>query len=267
MTPLGGRDIVRLDHPPSGERSVAFNPEIIKPSAFICVRERSRIGRLIDDLVALGWTAYLMNTDDRGHRGARPELWVVDMASVGPTPGLFFRGLASLGSGTPLLLCSRADELKSDRELLVQVPSLWTGKMDVIVMPYEPEELAVRVGWLMRSERATERLADHYDMGPLRLDGSRYTVSYDGRPVSLTPTEFRMLLALLQAGGTVVPEEVLKGGLPRRGGLPGDGPIESHVSRLRQKLHEAGMERQAVLRIRGVGYRLDRDRLTQRGKS
>jgi DNA-binding response OmpR family regulator len=81
-------------------------------------------------------------------------------------------------------------------------------------------------------------------------------VTVGGRPVELTPKEFDLLRALLEAGGRVLSREHL---LNRVWGYARADEIESrtvdvHIRRLRSKL---GPEERRIATIKGVGYRLE----------
>jgi len=88
------------------------------------------------------------------------------------------------------------------------------------------------------------------------LDATRHVATVGGRPVELTPKEFDLLHALLEASGRVLSREHL---LNRVWGYARADEIESrtvdvHIRRLRSKL---GGEERRIATIKGVGYRLD----------
>jgi DNA-binding response OmpR family regulator len=88
------------------------------------------------------------------------------------------------------------------------------------------------------------------------LDPTRHLATVGGRPVELTPKEFDLLHALLEAAGRVLSREHL---LNRVWGYARADEIESrtvdvHIRRLRSKL---GVEERRIATIKGVGYRLD----------
>jgi len=93
---------------------------------------------------------------------------------------------------------------------------------------------------------------------PVVLDGATHQATASGHPLSLTPKEFDLLRALLEARGRVLSREFL---LDRVWGYARAGEIESrtvdvHVRRLRAKL---GPEGERILTVKNVGYRLDPD--------
>ena len=95
-------------------------------------------------------------------------------------------------------------------------------------------------------------------VGGITLDGATHRATVAGRPLALTPKEFDLLRALLEARGRVLSREFL---LDRVWGYARAGEIESrtvdvHVRRLRAKL---GPEGERILTVKNVGYRLDPD--------
>ncbi len=93
-------------------------------------------------------------------------------------------------------------------------------------------------------------------MGGLELDESRHEARAEGRPVALTPTEFKLLLALAQNPGQVLTRLQL---IDRAQGYAFEGyerTVDAHVKNLRHKL-EADPRRPRYLHtVHGVGYKL-----------
>jgi two-component system alkaline phosphatase synthesis response regulator PhoP len=95
-------------------------------------------------------------------------------------------------------------------------------------------------------------------VGGIALDGATHHATVAGQPLALTPKEFDLLRALLEARGRVLSREFL---LDRVWGYARAGEIESrtvdvHVRRLRAKL---GAEGERILTVKNVGYRLAPD--------
>ena len=95
-------------------------------------------------------------------------------------------------------------------------------------------------------------------MKRVSLDATRHLVTVGGAPIELTPKEFDLLQALLEAAGRVLSREHL---LNRVWGYARADEIESrtvdvHIRRLRAKL---GGEERRIATIKGVGYRFDTD--------
>jgi phosphate regulon transcriptional regulator PhoB len=154
-------------------------------------------------------------------------------------------------AGVPIImLTAKADEV--DR-----VVGLEMGADDYVAKPFSPKELVARVRAVLRRARPAEG-ARPLGGGGVSLDPARHVVTVDGRPVELTPKEFDLLHALLEAAGRVLSREHL---LNRVWGYSRADEIESrtvdvHIRRLRAKL---GAEERRIATIKGVGYRFETD--------
>ena len=147
-----------------------------------------------------------------------------------------------------IMLTAKADEV--DR-----VVGLELGADDYMAKPFSPKELVARIRAVLR--RSQQREAPRVlRAGGITLDPLRHLVQVDGRPVTLTPKEFDLLQALLDAAGRVLSREHL---LNRIWGYARADEIESrtvdvHIRRLRVKLGAAG---RGIATLKGVGYRLE----------
>jgi len=149
-----------------------------------------------------------------------------------------------------IMLTAKADEV--DR-----VVGLEMGADDYVVKPFSPKELIARIRAVLRRARPA---ADPRVLraGPITVDPMRHQVHVGGTAVALTPKEFDLLQALVEAAGRVLSREHL---LERVWGYTRGGEIESptgdvHVRRLRAKLGDAGRR---ITTLKGVGYRFEDD--------
>lgn len=147
-----------------------------------------------------------------------------------------------------IMLTARAEEV--DRVLGLEL-----GADDYVTKPFSPREVMARVKALLR--RAAEPVArETHRVGDLTVDVGQYTAHVKGRPLSLTPKEFELLRALIEARGRVLMRDAL---LDRVWGYDHASEIESrtvdvHIRRLREKL---GPEARRIVTVKGVGYRFD----------
>jgi phosphate regulon transcriptional regulator PhoB len=187
----------------------------------------------------------------REARAQPPDLIVLDLLLPG-LDGLEVCRRLRADPGTAalpvIMLTAKADEV--DR-----VVGLELGADDYIVKPFSPKELVARVRAVLRRTRpvTTDRVLR---AGTLALDPSRHLVELDGAALVLTPKEFDLLQALMEASGRVLTREYL---LDHVWGYTRAGEIESrtvdvHVRRLRAKLGDEGRR---VATIKGVGYRFE----------
>jgi len=125
------------------------------------------------------------------------------------------------------------------------------GGDDYLSKPFHLAELAAR----LRAAIGRAAPPPAATAGDLVLDAVRHTVDVRDTRVDLTPTEFRLLAALMAAsGGIVARRELIRAGWPE-GARVHDNTLDQYLTRLRRKLREAGSAR-TVGTARGVGHRL-----------
>ena len=138
-----------------------------------------------------------------------------------------------------------------------KVRGLRAGADDYVTKPFSNAELLARVQGLLRRGRAVQdpAAAQVYDDGLLSVGPSGGEVSVGGRPVSLTPTEFRLLAVLVRHPGQVLsPEQLLDQAWQDPAGI-GPDRVKFTVMRLRRKLGQHGGQGPPIEAVRGFGYR------------
>jgi len=186
-------------------------------------------------------------------RQAPPDLVILDLMLPGMGGLEVCRRLRQdrVTASLPIvMLTAKADEV--DR-----VVGLELGADDYVVKPFSPKELLARVRAVLRRTRPGPS-APPSTFGALAVDPAAYRVTVGGEPVTLTPKEFDLLRALVDAHGRVLSREFL---LDRVWGYARAGEIESrtvdvHVRRLRVKL---GVEGRRIRTVKSVGYRFEPD--------
>jgi DNA-binding response OmpR family regulator len=143
------------------------------------------------------------------------------------------------------------------------VEALRRGADDVLREPCEPEELLARFEAVMRRAKSKGTAVAQPDValraGSLTIDQSRCRVMLAGQPVSVTPSEYRLLVALArQPGRLVTREELDRVAWGARGPTRDGRRIDVCVHRLRQRLGLAGDVAGVpwLTAVRGHGYRL-----------
>jgi len=160
----------------------------------------------------------------------------------------FIRSDASLARIPIIMLTARVDV--TDR-----IVGLEVGADDYIVKPYDPREVVARVRARLRDQNLSQYQI--LEVGALQLDTRRREVTVGGRPVDLTPTEFQLLVVLMnQAGYVLTRSELIRKGL----GADYEGidrTLDSHMRNLRQKIEQDPKNPVHIQTVYGVGYRLD----------
>ena len=132
---------------------------------------------------------------------------------------------------------------------------LESGADDYVKKPFEVPELVARVRALLRRASA---LAEETTMsvGALDIDPARFVVHKDGRELTLTATEFRLLLELARRPGQVFTRDVLLDRVWNYGYLGDSRLVDACVQRLRAKIEDDASSPLLLQTVRGVGYKL-----------
>lgn len=148
-----------------------------------------------------------------------------------------------------IMLTARRDE----RDV---VAGLELGADDYIKKPFSTAELLARVKAHLRRRSVNEEIEKPIEVGPLKLDLATGEAFLEGKPIDLSPVEYRLLEILARRRGHLVSREELLGrvwGL----GLGDTRTIDVHIFRLRRKLEEDPENPKLLHTVRGRGYRLN----------
>ena len=155
-----------------------------------------------------------------------------------------------------IFLTSKDDE--ADEEA-----GLETGADDYIAKPFSLRLLVARIRAILRRgdaplpdgtggepARQTEAVA----RGRLTMDPARHYVTWDGRPVSLTVTEFLLLEALAARPGVIKSRNQLMDAAYQDDVFVDDRTVDSHIKRMRRKFRSVDREFSAISTLYGAGY-------------
>ena len=184
----------------------------------------------------------------RAFHSVRPDLVILDIGLPDLDGWAVLERIRDLSDVPVLILTARGQE--SDK-----VRGLTGGADDYLTKPFGNHELAARAETLLRRPRASQPPAAVYDDGSIRISFGSHEVSVDGAPVTLTPTEFRLLTAFVRnAGQTLTPEQLLELAWNDPWGV-GPDRVKFSIMRLRRKLGRGPGPRSSIEAIRGFGYR------------
>jgi two-component system, OmpR family, response regulator VanR len=130
------------------------------------------------------------------------------------------------------------------------VDGLALGADDYLAKPFAFAELLARLRALAR--RSHPALPATLRSGDVELDPARHTVRRAGRPIELTPKEFAVLEALLEAGGAVISNDELVERVWDENADPFTNSVRMAVLRLRRKLGDPPV----IETVKGAGYRV-----------
>lgn len=153
--------------------------------------------------------------------------------------------LRAQGIDAPVLFLTARDGLHD------RLSGFAAGGDDYLAKPFHIHELLARLRALLkRSVAAGDTLGDG-----VVLDPASHALTGPVAEVALTPTEFRIVAALLAASGDVVRRRELVTAAWPAGAIVAENTLDQYIARLRRKLVEAGASRE-LRTVRGVGYRL-----------
>jgi DNA-binding response OmpR family regulator len=152
-----------------------------------------------------------------------------------------------------LMLTAREEEL--DR-----VAGLAMGADDYVVKPFSPRELVERVKAILRRGRSVSSAASALlSFAGLELDSLKRRVTRDGRPVTLTTWEYKLLHVLMASPGKAFSREELLNLCYQNSEAVIDRVIDVHIGKLRQKIEDDPAQPRFIQTVRGHGYRFSDD--------
>ena len=213
----------------------------------LIVEDEEKLARLLSDyLHAAGFEASVVadglqvasRIADR-----RPDLVLLDLMLPGRSGLDVFKDIRAQMDIPIVMVTALVEEV--DRLLGLEL-----GADDYICKPYSPREVVARV-------KAVLRRGARAGAAGLTLDESRYEAMLDGKPLELTPVEFRLLRTLASRPGRIFPRAAVLEGLYEDHRVVSDRTVDSHVKNLRRKLERARPGEELVRSIYGVGYKLE----------
>ena len=145
----------------------------------------------------------------------------------------------------PIILISA----RTDKEDVTH--GLRLGADDYIRKPFGIEELVLRVENRLRRESSVVELI----CGPIELNESQHRVSFGGREIELSPTEFTLLQVLMENQNRVLTKEKLLDLVWGMDFATSTNVVDTYISYLRKKLHIDGFE--GIKTVRGIGFKLE----------
>ena len=155
-------------------------------------------------------------------------------------------------SDVPIVMLTARDA-EVDRVLGLEL-----GADDYVTKPFSTAELVSRIRAILR-RRELDRQAGpgtELSVGGIVLDLARHVVTVDGREVSLTPSEFRLLLMFAEEPERAFTRQQIMEHLWQTPYVGDTRACDAHVSNLRRKIERDPAHPQRVVTVREVGYKL-----------
>ena len=198
-----------------------------------------------------GYDVEIAHNGERGLRTAfevQPDLVVLDVMMPGMDGWETCERLREI-SDVPIIMLT-AKTMLDDKLRGFEV-----GIDDYVTKPFSVRELIYRIQAVL-SRTAPQQQEDpvRYEDRRLSIDLEARRVQRNGAPVHLTPTEFRLLRALVRRIGEVVPHALLLGEVWGRSPGVGRGTLGCYITYLRKKLEEDPQEPAYIRTDWGRGY-------------
>ncbi|MBN1176706.1 MAG: response regulator transcription factor [Dehalococcoidales bacterium] len=193
-------------------------------------------------------TAYNGNEALKLARESQPDLIVLDLMLPGIN-GLEICRILREESDVPIIMLT-AMTTDDDR-----LKGLDIGADDYVTKPFSPRELAARVRAVLRrlpGERGPEKI----EHGDLTVNFMKHEAYLEGKPLNLTPIEFKVLGALVKEPGRVFSRALI---IDKALGHDFDGfdrTIDVHILKLRRKLEPDPRHPRYIKTVYGAGYKL-----------
>jgi two-component system response regulator BaeR len=177
-------------------------------------------------------------------RAQAPDLMLLDLMLPGRDGLEICREVRAFSDVPIIMVTAKVEEI--DRLI-----GLDAGADDYVCKPFSVRELVARVRAILRRGRGPVSAAG------LVINEEAHRAQLDGRPLDLTPVEFRLLRALASSPGRVFPRERLLERIYEDHRVVTDRTVDAHVKNLRRKLEEVRPGEELVRSIYGVGYKLE----------
>ena len=192
-------------------------------------------------------------------RKQTPCAVILDLKLPGMSGKDLCREFKALAAHVPIVVLSANSEVE-DKVLLLEL-----GADDYVTKPFSPRELLARVRRAMRRSgpapatvtQVTAKPVNHevLKFGGARIDFTSMEATREGKPVTLTTQEFKLLKYLAASANRVVSREELLNEVWGYQNYPSTRTVDNHVLRLRQKLEPDPAAPRYLLTMHGAGYK------------
>lgn len=224
-------------------------------TTILVVDDRANVRLLLDEF--LSGQGFVVVTSSNGQdalelaRRARPDLVLLDIM-MPKMDGYEFLAHYRREYQTPVIIITAREE-EADA-----VHGLDLGADDYIIKPFRMRELASRIRAVLRRANG-EQTDTVLHIGEIVLNKTTHTVMVRGELVTLTPTEFTLLVLLMDAAGQTIPRDTLYERLLDCGYTGTARTISVHIRNLRMKIEADPEHPRYITTVFGIGYSLRKE--------
>lgn len=218
----------------------------------LIIEDEEQIALLLKDYLAqAGFDAYMHNTGEGAVEKAEkiePDAVILDIMLPGVDGLEICRRLRKKSDLPILMLTAKVEEV--DR-----LVGLELGADDYICKPFSPREVVARLKAVLRRTSQDQQVSN-IKIGGITIFPDLFKVSADGEDITLTRSEFMLLLTMAKFPGRVFSRSDL---ISNVHGYEFEGyerTVDSHIKNLRKKLSEHTGEN-IIHTIYGVGYKIE----------
>ncbi len=181
---------------------------------------------------------------------AAPRVVILDLRVPGKSGPDLCRGIRNKSPDVPIIVLSTATDVV-EKVLLLEL-----GADDYITKPFSPRELLARVRVAVRrvSLANAARKQQVYSFDEIEVNFGKMELLRAGKPVSLTPQEFKMLQFFVSNKERVLSRDELLNQVWGYHSYPTTRTIDTHIFRLRHKLERDPVEPVHFCTVHGAGY-------------
>lgn len=230
---------------PSGETNM--NDKLV-----LIVDDKFSVTRLVTDYLSskgyrtlTAWDGNQALTEARIHH---PDIILLDIM-MPHMDGFEFIKAYRKESNTPIILLTAKIE-ETDK-----VVGLGLGADDYVTKPFGMAELAARIKAVLRRSDSSQIQNNILQFGSLRIDSEKFEVILNDKEITLTPTEFQLLLTLTKNPGRVFTREQILCEIQGDTYDSLEKTINVHIRNLRVKIEEDPGNPKYIQTVFGVGYR------------
>jgi DNA-binding response OmpR family regulator len=159
------------------------------------------------------------------------------------------RQLRSEGNGTPIImLTARGQEID-------KVLGLKTGADDYVTKPFSFLELMARVEAVLRRTSKPAEPIEQLRFGDVELCFKNFEARKAGRPIELSPREFKIIKYFIERRGEVISRDQLLDAVWGYDSLPLTRTVDMHIAKLRQKIEDVPSDPRHIITVHRVGYK------------